>query len=65
MTRDAISEAIEAVADKRHTRLCLHIPEHSAAACVAEWLGGLATEKQNAKRLSFILALKAGYEARI
>ena len=61
-----ITQSIEAVADKRHSRLCVELQEQEAAAIIVQYLTHLESVHQfNAPVLRFIESIKQGYEVKL
>ena len=57
-------KAIEAVADKRHARMCAVMPEEQAAKLIVNYLNHmLVFWKGNRSICHFIVELRKGYEA--
>ena len=57
-------QAIEAVADKRHGRMCQTMPEKEAANNIVKWLDYLIVKfKDNTRLVHNIKSLREGYTA--
>lgn len=66
MSHFEFAELVARVADKRHGRLCLTMPEKAAAHYIIGYLNHLAVvHKLSPVRLSAIASLKACYEEQL